>query len=292
MTVRVGRIVGASRRSGWIGVGVAVLLLAAPIAGGADPVDRRAVAGAESGPPVVRTPAGRLAGAPDGTLFVATDDGVVQVGPTGVVTDLPGMVATDQVAGVLDLAVDEHGRLFLATGNLYDGRGFKVTEPLAARGPRVWYRSMGDESIDALAAGGDTVQILTTDARQRVLVLDRPGRTTERSVGPDHLVDVAVDGAGATVAVGLGADGGATLVVLGAGGRREVTIPGRSGPFALAVGADGTVYVADELGLHAIDGIAAPADGSTTSTTTNGPARPVAPGAPAPLLPGIAAYTG
>ncbi len=226
--------------------------------------------------------------APDGTLYyvplASAEDPprVVRRDPDGTTTTID-LAAEPGVSSISGLSVDEEGRLFVAMGSGYGTGPFTVVEPLAAGGPRTWYRSPDSgQGFMALGTGAGTVQIAVTDqgaeARPRILVLREPG-----TVAAEHplsgLVDALdVDGLGTAYAIRYAetkANGTVIEVVAPDGATSSLTYVGMSSPRDLSISTDGTIYVADTgLGVIALFGAAGVA-GDDDAPPEAAPAVPV-----------------
>lgn len=226
-----------------------------------------------------------VAGAPDGALYLSSGPSLVRVAPDGSTTpvDLPTEPGEDQVVA---LAVDEAGRLFVTLGSGYGSGAFHVVEPLADGGARTWYESGDDELLNAVGAGGATLQLAITrvaGAQQRLVRIGLDGGApTDRPLAPAPALALAVDAAGVAYVLTAPEDGSQLLVVPASGEPTTRTYVGQRVPQRLSMGRDGTLYVVDaEVGLLALRGVGA----------TGTPAGPAAP-APAVPVAGAADYTG
>jgi sugar lactone lactonase YvrE len=213
----------------------------------------------------------------DGTAYRSDGRRLVRVAPGGTATDvaLPTEPGKDAVDG---LSVDEQGRLFVALSSGYGTGAFEIVEPLAPGGPKTWYASDGSsEQLQAFAASAGVVQLVTygTPGPQRLLAVRADGSVEERATLGEAPVDAMdVDAGGNAYLVSFPGNRGAITVVSPAGATSALAYQGQTFPRALSMGADGTLYVGDDLlGLIALDDVGAEA----------APAPP--PGTPPPATP-------
>lgn len=198
-----------------------------------------------------------IAAADDGTIYrTEGQQGLVRIAPDGTTTDVP-LPTEPGIDSVFGLSVDDDGSLFVAIGSGYGSGGFKVVEPLAAGGSRTWFEADGStETLQAMAAGGGTVQLLTftrDGARLLLSQLQEDGTLTERAdLGGVPIGLLAVDASGAAFVTGDG-----TITEVAADGSvTPFAYEGMGYPTAVSFGPDGTLYVGDDrLGLVAIAGV-------------------------------------
>lgn len=198
-----------------------------------------------------------LAAADDGTLYrTQGQHGLVRIAPDGTTTDVP-LPTEPGIDSVFGLSVDDDGSLFVALGSGYGSGGFKVVEPLAAGGSKTWFESDGStETLQAMAAGGGTVQLLTFTRDGAHLVLSQlqeDGTLTARAdLGGTPIGLLAIDAAGNAFVTG---DGTITRVAAD-GTETPFSYDGMGHPTAISFGPDGTLYVGDDrLGLVMITGV-------------------------------------
>jgi hypothetical protein len=222
-----------------------------------------------------------LAAADDGTIYrTSGPSGLVRIAADGATSDV-ALPTEPGLDSVFALSVDDDGRLFVALGSGYGTGGFTIVEPLAAGGSKTWYESDGSTAtLQAMAAGGGTVQLLTYAQPSNRLLLSEvhpDGTATQRAeLGGVPIGTLAVDGSGAAFVTGERS----ITKVASNGTTSAFAYEGMAYPVALDFGPDGTLYVGDDqLGLLAIPGVgsepAAPVTPTTPTTPGAAPATPV-----------------
>ncbi|MEZ5138442.1 MAG: hypothetical protein R2711_06660 [Acidimicrobiales bacterium] len=180
----------------------------------------------------------RFDAAPDGTLYRTDLRTLWRVAPDGTTAEValptePGLDA------VIDVAVDEDGRAFVALGSGYGPGGWRVVR-LEADGsttPVAEDRANGAQ-LESLGAGGGLVLIAAIDgdgATQRLLEVRGDGTTTTRAeLAIDRQVQaIEVDAAGDAYVVRprTGQSGRTAIEVIGADGAVEaLDYEARTGP--------------------------------------------------------------
>jgi len=218
----------------------------------------------------------------DSTTYRSDGRTLTRLAPEGTASDVP-LPTEAGIDAVVDLSVDETGRLFVVLGSGYGTGRFKIVEPLAAGGMRTWLESDGTEDqFLAMAAGGGTVQIVTVGLQsgpQRLLEVKPDGTLRQiRELDPPQVRSLEVDAAGTAYLVTVSQDRGDITVAQTTGDISSLTYEGITSPRDLSMGLDGTLYVGDDgLGLIALDGVGPV--GIPAAPGTAAPATPV-PGAP------------
>lgn len=228
-----------------------------------------------------------IAAADDGTVYRTTGNlSVERTAPDGTTSAivLTGEPGVDTISG---LSVDEFGRLFVALGSGYGTGEFAVVEPLADGGSKAWYRSDGSTGLQAMAAGGGTVSIVTyaePGGPQLLVSIAADGTTTERrTLGEPPVSTMEVDAGGTAYLVSYPVRSAVITVVAPDGSATDAAYAEAMYPRSLAIGPDRTLYIGDDqYGLLAIAGVGTEA------------VAPVAPGAAAPAtpIPGDPSFTG
>jgi sugar lactone lactonase YvrE len=233
--------------------------------------------------------------APDGTQYLLLESGagsgdLVRRSVDGTITpiDLPTEPGIDQV---VDISVDDDGRLYVAMGSGYGPGAFAIVEPLAAGGPQVRYRSDGNEvQLLGMAAGGGVLGLLVTDLDgdpgPRLLRIAPDGTVADEQPVTGAPSSIELDAAGTAYVItseASRADVPVIAVYEADGSTGSLTYEGISSPRQLSASVDGTLYVADAgLGVLSLGQVAGVPGASA------GPPE----AAPAVPLPGQASFTG